>query len=774
MSADGRYQLFVNGNPVGHGPARCSPAAQCVDSYDVGDALREGRNVVAALVHSYGRATSWYELPRGEHARAFGCGGFFFQMDIRCVEGERSLDSDATWSYRVADGWQRDAPSGSLGFLEYFDARLAIVDWAGIGYDDSRWEMAEVLRIPGFNFSADIVPFPIMVRRDIPHAREQLLRTATLVRCAEVVEQPRAEVAEQQEAEELLVPISCAVEDFDELLSANGTARVTTKTGRAAVAVLDFGETVTGRIRLRVDGAAGSVIDFSYAERTLSDGRVRLSAGIPGFDVRPAHRYVLREGEQVYEPFDWAGFRFAQFTFRNCERPLRIREIALRETGYPVDLRGRFECSDPLLNQIWNAGVRTLSRCMHDGYIDCPSREQRQWLGDAYVETMVNYVTFGDLPLAGRLLRQAAEAQRADGLTPVAVPGDFAQMDFFQIPDFCLYWIMSIARYVEYSGDLEIIGELYPAVVKAVRWFDRHVGDDDLLTDLPHWAFVDWAELDKRGSGTVLNAQYVAALRVVSELSRQLGHSRDERCFAERAARVSDAINLHLWDERRGVYADARVNGKLSRRVSQHANAATIAFGVAPRERWQAIFASILDDERVHLTRLRDRAPPEAAFDEERHVVMAQPFFAHHLHRALARAGMIDALLANVRRRWGMMLEHGTTFWETWQLDEMSSLCHGYSSTPTYDLSTEILGIRPLAPGFRRFSIAPSFTDLEWARGVVPTPHGAIEVSWERRHGEVELGVCVPANTEGEIAASGGILGPGMHSARVAHRRDDQ
>ena len=682
VSADGRYQLFVNGNLFGRGPARCSPAAQCVDPYDVADALREGRNVVAALVHSYGRATSWYELPRGDHARAFGCGGFFFQMDIQCAEETRSLDSDATWRYRIADGWQRDAPSGSLGFLEYFDAREAIVDWAEIECDDSRWDTAEVLRIPGFNFSADIIPFPIMVPRDIPQMREQLRQSATLLRCAEVAEQPHAEVAEQQEAEELLSPNWCAVEGFDALLSSQGTARVTTSSGRAAVVVLDFGETVTGRLRLCVDGGAGSIIGLSYAERTLSDGRVRMSSGIPGFDVRPAHRFVLREGEQEWELFDWAGFRYAQLTFRNCEPTLQIREIALRETGYPVDLQGRFECSEPLLNQIWNAGVRTLSRCMHDGYIDCPSREQRQWVGDAYVETMVNYVSFGDLTLAGRLLRQAAEEQRSDGLTPVAVPGDFARTDFFQIPDFCLYWIMSIARYVEYSGDLEIIDELYPAVVKAIRWFDRHVGDDDLLTDLPHWAFVDWAELDKRGCATALNAQYVAALRVASELSRQHGHERDEMRFAERAARIADAINLHLWDEQRGVYADARVNGTLSRRISQQANAATIAFGVAPQGRWPAIFAAILDTERVQLTRLRDRAPAEAPFDEERHVVLAQPFFAHHLHRALARAGMIDALLANVRRRWGMMLEHGTTFWETWQLDDMSSLCHGCSSTP--------------------------------------------------------------------------------------------
>jgi hypothetical protein len=40
ISADGRYQLYVNGHFVGRGPARCDPAFQYYDSYDIADHRR--------------------------------------------------------------------------------------------------------------------------------------------------------------------------------------------------------------------------------------------------------------------------------------------------------------------------------------------------------------------------------------------------------------------------------------------------------------------------------------------------------------------------------------------------------------------------------------------------------------------------------------------------------------------------------------------------------------------------------------------------------------
>jgi hypothetical protein len=510
---------------------------------------------------------------------------------------------------------------------------------------------------------------------------------------------------------------------------------------------------VFGRVRLELAGPPGAMVDFACGEHLTSDGRVRVNAGILGYDDVPqAHRYILAEGAQIWEQFEPAGFRYLQVTFRWCPRPLRVSAVSVNSTGYPVQACGRFACSDDLLNRIWQAGADTLRLCMHDTYVDCPTREQRQWVGDAYVETLVNYAAFGDARLAARLLRQTAETQQPNGLTMPAVASDFTANDFFNIPDFCLYWILGIDRYVAYTGDIALAEELLPAIGRAIAWFERHLDADGLLADVPHWIFVDWAEVDKRGQVTALNAQFVAALRAAAGLAHLSGCSPQADRWAALAGRIADAINRLLWDAARGVYVDARRCGQQSRRVSQQTNAMAIACDVAPVERWAGILAYIMDDERLMLTRTGESDPHLTPLDEERQVVMAQPFCCHHLHRSLSKAGEGAALLANIRRRWGAWIAAGEpTFWELWELGEASSTCHAWSATPTFDLSTEVLGVAPLAPGFRRFCVAPRPADLTWAEGICPSPAGDIAVAWRQEADRFELTVTVPASAEAEV-----------------------
>lgn len=753
VSADGRYQLFVNGQLVGRGPARSSAAHQYVDGYDLGPLLQPGRNVIAALVHSYGRNTAWYELPSWEAARAFGCGGFFLQGQAVLSSGAVLLDTDASWKHQVSQAWQQDVPSGSLGFIEVYDARKAPLGWNQAEFDDSGWCAAEVLRLPGRNYAGDVVPFPKMVPRDIPQLSEEMRSPRSVLRVAEVVgAAPGADIASQLEAEPLKEPSHCTLSNPERLLSPGGFSEVTTSGEHSLCLLVDFGETVVGRVVFDLEGPAGAVVDFTYGERLEQDGRVHMHQGIPGFDVRPAHRLILRQGRQRWEAFELSGFRYLQATFRGCSSPLRLHSVGLNLSTYPVQPGGSFACSDALLSRLWATGANTLRLCMLDAYVDCPSREQRQWL-DAYLDTLINYAAFGDPHLAAKMLRQVAQSQRPEGITMMAAPGDFSVAGFTNIPDFCLYWMMAIGAYLDYVGDTAIVDELYPSVLKAVAWFEQYLNSEFLLTDVPHWVFVDWAELDKQGQVTALNAQFVAALRVVVRLAQLVGHTREAERLQRLAERVAAAINHHLWEEERGVYVDARRHGVKSRRVSQQSNAAVMAFGIAPLERWSRIFSVILDPERLVLTRTGSSDPsPPPPFDQEYQVVLAQPFYSHFLHRAMDEAGLHSALLDNLRQRWGAMLAGGdSTFWETWQLNPITSKCHAWSSTPTFDLSHVVLGISPLAPGLKRFRVAPQPVDLTWARGTFPTPQGQIEVSWQLGPQGFELLLGVPPGTEAEV-----------------------
>ncbi|NKQ36297.1 MAG: family 78 glycoside hydrolase catalytic domain [Chloroflexi bacterium] len=761
VCADGRYQLTINGQLVGRGPSRSQPAWQQVDRLDIRPYLQPGPNVIAALVHSYGRHTAWYQLPEWEPSRAFGCGGFFFQADIRIANEVITLDSDTSWRSLESVAWRRDVPAGSLGFTEIYDVRQAPVGWTTLDFDDATWEDAEILRLPGRQFVNDIVPFPCMIPRDIPQMAESVAWPTAVIQSAEVENGPGEDIAALLEQETPGDLPHCRVTGLENVLREGETAVIQTTDQHSVTITLDFGRIVTGRIRFEVTASEGTILDFTHSERLQADGRVLIHQGIPGFDVKQAHRVILREGQQVWSAFEWAGLRYVQVTVRQAVRPLTIHAITLTQTNYPVQPRGQFACSDDRLNRIWQAGANTVRLCMHDAYVDCPSREQRQYMADGYVQMLTNFAAFGDTRLAARLLRQIAHSQLADGLLMMCAPGDFAALHVINIPDFTLYWVMALGKYVAYSGDTAVVPELYPTLLKALDWFRPYLNEDHLLADVPHWVFVDWAELDKTGQVTALNAQFVAALETAVSLAQLTQHPDDAARWQTLAGQVRQAINRHLWDEARGVYVDNRYG----RRISQQSNAAVIAFGVAPPSRWPRILDAILDEDRLILTRVGDHIEADIPFDEAVNVVLAQPFYMHHLHRALRLAGRYDALLENIHR-WDTLLADGTdTFRETWQVDASTSLCHGWASTPTFDLSTAVLGITPTSPGFQSFRVAPHPANLTWARGTFPTPLGEIGVDWRLADGRMQLTLAVPEGAAAEVVVgdTAVTVGSGRH-----------
>ena len=132
--------------------------------------------------------------------------------------------------------------------------------------------------------------------------------------------------------------------------------------------------------------------------------------GGPGPDSRPtpkpwlgadAHllRYRTKPGVQAFERFEWCAIRWMQLTVRDAPDGVVFRGLGANLANYPIEARGRFSSSDPVLDQLWATGAYTLRQCMHDAWEDCPSREQRQWLGDVTVENLVGWAAFGALLL---------------------------------------------------------------------------------------------------------------------------------------------------------------------------------------------------------------------------------------------------------------------------------------------------------------------------------------------------------------------------------------
>jgi hypothetical protein len=124
---------------------------------------------------------------------------------------------------------------------------------------------------------------------------------------------------------------------------------------------------------------------------------------------------------------------------------------------------------------------------------------------------------------------------------------------------------------------------------------------------------------------------------------------------------------------------------------------------------------------------------------------------------AAAQVGQIQWGLDYIRKHWGSAVQAGmTTFWETfdpsWSGQDphgmsivtgesatyggyRTSHCHGVAAGPVAWLHRAVLGVTPTRDGFAAIRFTPALSDLEWARGTIPTPRGPIEVSLRRRPG---------------------------------------
>lgn len=774
VSADSRYKLFVNGEFLGRGPARCDPRWQTYDVYDLSHKLRSGRNVVAALVHHYGVNTGAYLEGRG---------GFLFQADGRTRSGKPiQIISDQSWKIAQATAWVQRTPrvSEPLGFIEVYDANYEPIGWQSIEFNDSAWKnAAEIteggdigeLRYEGVqnNFirlgqgllpwrhhallqrGATIPPWTHLVERDIPMLlEEERFPVAVLdygnverngvsrgvmldIDPLDIATEMSMEVPTPLRVGKVVDPTNSLHRDGKYTVIQNNSEPENGTGVRDIYLVVDFGTVVTGRIRITLDGVKGGVVDLGYAER-LTDGRV-----VPNMGSRYADRYIMRDGLQTWEPFNWKAFRYVLLTFRDCDRPVKVDSVSINFTSYPVRNRGAFESSDDLLNKIWEACRYTMQLNMQDAFMDTPWREQRQWVEDGRMELQENYYAFGDTKLAARYLREIAQSQQPDGMVASYYPAPP-----LIVADDCLEWVMTVWDYYMYTGDRALLQELYPVITKLIAGFEPYVNSDGLLGELPYSILFDlMAAADYRGVTSGLNAEFYAGLNAAANMGRVLGDEERVRHYRALAQRVRDSVNRTLWATEKGAYADSRwLDGRLSNLITQMSNGMVLFAGIPPAERVQPMVSYIMNP----------RNP----------VPQASPFGVGYLLPALFASGHGEEGMKLIRDKYGFMIRQGfNTIWEYWRYDGdprsgkwatfPRAVAHAGGTIAGYQLQRSVLGVAATKPGFQEFAVDPEVFDLQWAKGVVPTVKGDIPVRWQRKGKALTLQVKVPGDSVADV-----------------------
>lgn len=735
VTADSRFVLFVNGREAARGPARSIPERLAYVEVDLAPSLRAGRNAVAALVRFYGRPVAWWRPapPNGQ----LGYGSFAIEapaIDLR---------SDDTWRALAAPYEPDRGGDPFYPTTEAVDGAGVPDGWTNWDFDDAAWDAAVMLRAGAATpdrFRIPAAPYTL------PEPEAIAPRTVTPVSLRP------------------LPPAQTAAAALDGPLAAYAAG----DGGAVAALVYDAGGITLATPWVAVAGEAGAIVDLYAGEDLRAGGMVEINPR------RWALRYRLRGSNDAaperIEAFDAVGFRYLAVVARGNAR---VVAAGATERVYPRQGEARFVCDDERLNGIWRAGLRTLDVCTSDAFMDCPGREQRAWLGDAYVETLVGLATNADTRLIRRNLRISAHSQRGDGLLAMAAAGDLS-LGATTIPDYSLHWLRALARYVEWTGDDATARELLPVALDIVAFFEHYRGAGDLLRHVPGWVFIDWA-MDARGEVTAaLDALYAAALYDLAALLGGAGAAAEQvngfRTLAERSCRALQT----LWDDERGVYLDAMNGDQRLRRVSQQTNAAVIVAGGATPDQRRRALDYILDERRIVTTPTYgdrpDRSPFEMQqddpvrylpFDDERNVVAAQPFFAHFLHQAVAPERLPDLCI-----KWWPLLQDGADvlgeFWSA--LPGAASRAHAWSATPTYDLIRHVLGVS-VDLGRGRARIAPTFGRLQRLEGMVPTPAGPLTLDLTRERGIIS----VPPGLTADVVAPGSS-GAGRDLQAGTHR----
>jgi len=88
-----------------------------------------------------------------------------------------------------------------------------------------------------------------------------------------------------------------------------------------------------------------------------------------------------------------------------------------------------------------------------------------------------------------------------------------------------------------------------------------------------------------------------------------------------------------------------------------------------------------------------------------------------------------------------------------------TSLSHPWGGAPTYVLPEYVVGIRPVQPGYKVFTVVPAYEgfDLSYAQASVKTKYGTLSIKWELSNDHIlTVMINAPAGTSGTIQLPGG------------------
>lgn len=483
---------------------------------------------------------------------------------------------------------------------------------------------------------------------------------------------------------------------------------------------LQYDRVLSAYVRLRVKGGAGATLHLALNEANRPGG------------LRAATLH-LTGGEQFFETPFYSSFTVINLTASHVTQPIEIEDVTAVFVSYPVSDRGAFSCSDNHLNRLWEASRWATRICMQDHYLDSPDHQEPICdPGDYMIEALLNAYAFAEPALTRQELRKFG-----------ALLATNHYINFHT--SYSLLWLQMLLDYYDNTGDAALVRELSPQVFGLLDRFETWRGRNGLISEAPDYMFMDWVEIAGIachhppaviGQG-YLTAFYYRALADAGRVARLIGDQRMAAAFQLLRPQVAAAFQRELWNPAKGLYRDGKpfqTSVKPGRWLpadtaietfSPHVNVLAVLYDLAPKEQQQSVLNRVIKAGALN----------------------CQPYFYHFVFNALDHCGLFEEYATTEMKRWEINPET-KSFREMWTTGDWS---HAWGGTPLYQLSSKVLGVTPESPGFDHITIRPTLCDLWWAKGKVPTPHGDVEVSWQRTENGLQLDVTVPPGAEANI-----------------------
>ena len=708
VSADNRYNLFVNGHRVCYGPAKGDLQTYKYDVIDIVPFLKSGENLLAALVYNGGedRPLAFITVQTAFMLRTENEEFSFLNTDngwktyknpaYKVISYDEMLFNERWFYGFYACG------GGDEVFAEKYPW-----GWETTGFDDNNWLAAESLEF-------DKQPPWNLVPRNIPFMAGHLVYPSKIRK---------------------ITGIGIPTGEW------NGQTPLIVPSHTKAEILVDFEVLTMGYPELTVNGGAGSRIQIKYAEALYE--KVNLKAhrdSVNNLNMFGVWDIFHPDGKKrTFRPLWKRCFRYVQFNVETKNEPLDISSYILEYSGYPYRNMATFESDNERLNKIFEMCQRTLQMCSGETYYDTPYYEQLSYGGDNRPIAAISIYNSTDDRLLREVLRLYPQSgNKETGLFKSAYPSRFD----FDMGSWSMAWIQTLHDYYFMRGDSAFVAQFYDKIEGVLKFFERHLDErTGLIGTVKNQNFIDWSitqgsiprpnEKREMQQSALLTLYFAHTLDCTSKLYREIGQEGRASHWEQLSHGTKVAVYTSCWDSKKQLFRDYD-----DREIfSQHTNIMAILCDLVPPSEQANLLHRILNFK---------------GFEE-----IASSYFSFFLFKAMEKTGNEHLFLDNLDF-WYHFLDRGyTTCGETGFASHDRSDCHAWSAHPAYYMLSIVCGIKPANIGFDAVKIKPHLGELKEVKADMPHPKGRIKVEYRRVKKGLQTRVVLPPGMNGSFEYNG-------------------